>query len=499
MHREHPLRALRRSTRSIWLLIFPLLRGAYHIASAEEVMVWLRGAWFDLLILLAILGYGVLDWFFREFTVENGQIYVQEGILVTRRRYLPLRNLTALTIEHPFWMRPIGASYVYADTAAGLLSSTDIRLMIRMRDESLFLSAAPHVRQGRRHHAEHKGGFWRILLFSVIFSNSFTGLLYIVVFLFQFRRIVQDLITEFQLNDRFNEVSENVSRKLSGIPPIVVTVIIVLAAAWLLSLIINILRYGKFDMHSDRHTVSIHSGLLTRRNHILVAEKVNYADLRQNLWTKLFRVYSLAVSIPGYGNQRGSIPIWLPIQTRREIDEALPMLFPDYRRTRRDLHPPLWALWGYTWRPLLCGAAVLMLDKLDRFFPAVELAQTIFPPLEGAISFFRIMLFLPIAWKILVEAAAVLTNGVTIADGSVCMRCCRGTTFHTIIADTDSVVKIKIYRHIWQFWTGGCHLAVWFRSEVPRRYTIRCLNYKETMEKLAPILSRAGGEPDDPS
>ncbi|MBQ9696434.1 MAG: PH domain-containing protein, partial [Oscillospiraceae bacterium] len=335
MHREHPLRALRRSTRSIWLLIFPLLRGAYHIASAEEVMVWLRGAWFDLLILLAILGYGVLDWFFREFTVENGQIYVQEGILVTRRRYLPLRNLTALTIEHPFWMWPIGASYVYADTAAGLLSSTDIRLMIRMRDESLFLSAAPHVRQGRRHHAEHKGGFWRILLFSVIFSNSFTGLLYIVVFLFQFRRIVQDLITEFQLNDRFNEVSENVSRKLSGIPPIVVTVIIVLAAAWLLSLMINILRYGKFDMHSDRHTVSIHSGLLTRRNHILVAEKVNYADLRQNLWTKLFRVYSLAVSIPGYGNQRGSIPIWLPIQTRREIDEALPMLFPDYRRTRR--------------------------------------------------------------------------------------------------------------------------------------------------------------------
>ena len=93
----------------------------------------------------------------------------------------------------------------------------------------------------------------------------------------------------------------------------------------------------------------------------------------------------------------------------------------------------------------------------------------------------------------------MLTNGVTIADGSVCMRCCRGTTFHTIIADTDSVVKIKIYRHIWQFWTGGCHLAVWFRSEVPRRYTIRCLNYKETMEKLAPILSRAGGEPDDPS
>ena len=490
MYREHPLRALRRSVKSLWLLIFPLLRGAYHIASTEDILVWLHGVWIDLLVLLAILGYGLLDWYFREFTVENGQLFVQDGIFAVRRRYLPLKNLTALTIEHPFWMRPIGASYVYADTAAGVLSSTDIRLMIRSKDEPLFLGAVPQMKQGRRHHAEHKGGFWRILLFSVIFSNSFNGLLYLVIFLFQFRRIVQDLIEAFQLNDRFEEVSENVSRKLSGIPPIVVTVIIVLAATWLLSLVINILRYGNFDMHSDRRTVAIHSGLLTRRRHLLVTDKVNFADLRQNLWTKLFRVYSLTVSCPGYGNQRGSIPICLPIQTRREIDTALPMLFPGYHRTRRRGHPSLWALWGYTWRPVLAGAAVLLLDELDRFIPAIELAQTLLPPLEGAISFFRIMLFIPIGWNILVQAAAVLTNGLTVSDGTVCLRCCKGTTFHTVIAGTDSVVKIKIYRHLWHRLSGGCHLAIYFRSEVPQRFVLRSVSYEAALRELEPILSK---------
>ena len=99
MFREHPLRILRYCTKYLWLLIFPIIRGAYHFATKEDVFAWLKGTWFDLLILLAIAGFGFLMWFFREYTIENGQIYVQDGIIVTRRRYLPLRNLSAITIE----------------------------------------------------------------------------------------------------------------------------------------------------------------------------------------------------------------------------------------------------------------------------------------------------------------------------------------------------------------------------------------------------------------
>ena len=156
--------------------------------SPEAVLNWLHGTWFDLLILAIILGYGFCIWFFRKFTVEDGQLYVQDSFIFTRKRIMPVKNLSALTIEHALFLRPFHASYLYADTASGLLNSTDIKLLIRKKDEPLFLSALPRLRQGKRHHYERKVRLWKILLFSVIFSSSFSGALIYCDFLVSERK-----------------------------------------------------------------------------------------------------------------------------------------------------------------------------------------------------------------------------------------------------------------------------------------------------------------------
>ena len=122
MLREHPLRILRFSKKFLWLLIFPILRGAYHFATKEDVFKWVRGTWFDLLILCLILVFGWLVWFCRKFDIHDGQIYVQDGFILTRRRYLPIRNLSAMTVEHPLLLRPLGACYISADTAGDVVA-----------------------------------------------------------------------------------------------------------------------------------------------------------------------------------------------------------------------------------------------------------------------------------------------------------------------------------------------------------------------------------------
>ena len=111
MHREHPLRILKYSTKTIWLLIFPFLRGLWNVFKAwnkhqiqgfrlspEAVLNWLHGTWFDLLILAIILGYGFCIWFFRKFAVKDGQLYVQDGFIFRRKRIMPIKNLSALLI-----------------------------------------------------------------------------------------------------------------------------------------------------------------------------------------------------------------------------------------------------------------------------------------------------------------------------------------------------------------------------------------------------------------
>ena len=479
MRREHPLRILRYSMKNLWLLIFPIVRGAYHFASREDVEEWLHGTWFELLILLAIFGYGWLNWYFRQFDVRDEQLYVRDGILFTRQRFLPIRNLSAMVIEKPVWLRPFGGEYLCADAAGGLLEATDIRLLIRRKDEKLFRDAVPRLRQGKRHHYADKVGIGRTLLFSMIFSSSFSGALYLAVFWFQGGRIARDLIREFQLTERLNNISATLASRLMGIPPAAVAVSIIILSTWLLSFIANLIRYGGFVMESDKRMIAVRSGLVTRRHYCLNSRMVNYIDIRQNVFTKLCKIYSLAVNCPGYSSRRGVIPICMPILIRKELEETLPMIFPGSRLSKCKLRPPWHSWWGYVCIPVCMAIAVI---------PVSAILLRLFPAFDDVIRFFRVMLLIPLLWKLIVQIIAFTTTGVTISKGHACIRYCRGLTFHTIICDSDRIVKVWIHRHFWHHFTGKCHVLIYLRSESPRYCILIGMQYSEVKEQLKEYL-----------
>lgn len=517
MCREHPLRILKYSTKTLWLLIFPILRGAINVKSSldfqeiqnmpEIFLNWLKGVWFDLFVLAFILGYGWLIWYFRKFTVRENQIYVQDGFIFTRKRILPIKNLSSMTIERPFWLRAFHASYLYVDTASGLLEITDIQLLIRQQDEIIFYSAMPKIRHGKRHNYQQKAKVWQILLFSVIFSSSFSGALYLAMFWFQGGRIARDLINEFQLSERLEIVSQGVADHLAGIPPVAVTVGIIILSTWLLSLVNNLLRYGGFYMESDKRQLFVRSGILTTRSFHLQNHKINFLDIRQNFITKMFKVYSLTVNCPGYGTQKGSLPICLPLLTHKQLITTMPLIFPASHMMKNQLRPPKSSWFGYTciWAVLLFAILPLtelakylfptvqeilnMFEFISSIIPAKEITEQLLPMLEEILNSLQFMIALPIFWKLIIQVSALLTNGVSISKGHVCMRYCKGFTFHTIIAETDCIVKIRIHQHIWQKWAGKCHLTIYFRSEKPRRCTLYGLNYHQTREYLSEFLA----------
>ena len=479
VRREHPIRILRFSGKYLWLLIFPILRGAYHFATTEDLFHWLRGTWIDLLVLLMILVFGWLLWFCRKFTIKDDQLCVTDGFLVKRKRYMPLRNLAAMTIEHPIFLRPLRVSYVSMDAASGLLNTADIRLVIRMQDEEIFLNAFPHMRTGKRHCFQHSGGIWRVLLFSLIFSSGFSSALYLALFWFQSGRIARDLLEQFQITERLNVFSEEVAARLMGIPPTAVIIGMAILFLWSFSFLRNVLRYGGFEMQSDQRIVSIKSGLLTRRSFRLINRQINFIDMRQNLLTKLCRIFSVAVNIPGYGNQQGSIPVCMPILTVRELNDTVPMLFPSFRLTHRTLKPTKDSWYGYICIPLYTGLLTI---------PLFSFLKRLYPSFTDMFSFVQLMIYIPVVWKIIIQIVSFQTTGMSISDGRACVRYCAWTTFHTIIADTDTIVKVRIERMFWHYWTGKCHVVLYFQSEVNRSCHLWCMNYEEAKKAVAELL-----------
>ncbi len=473
MHREHPVRILRYSIRNIWLLLFPLIRSIRHLQFTPDTFLqWMHGAWFDLLILLCILLIGWMRWRFRLYSVDSGGIRMREGIFLRSETHLPISAVSALTMRTPLWCRAFHAVYVHADTTAS--SHRGIRLLLRCEDAESF-------RQMQKHHDKRTSLYvrtWRILLFSAIFASSLSGAVYAAAFWFQGGRLSRDILAELRLPEQIGMISEEAARNISGVPPIGVTLAIIVLSMWMLSLIANLLRYGKFVMTADAGQIYVHSGILTKRSVCIRRQEVNFIGIRQNLVTRLCGIYSVGVSCTGYGTH-GIIPVCLPILTKSELHSTLPVLAPESKLPKNQLKAPLSAWWGFVWMPVLTLASML---------PAAYFFRKLFPAAAGLIGFLRMMFLLPILWKLCIRIAALLTDGIAIADGRICLRCCRGMIFHTILTDTERIVEVKILRYPWQRWFGKCNVMFRFRGNGGRRFWLRNLDDR----KLRDLLSRIG-------
>lgn len=135
LYREHPINILKYAGKNIWLLVFPLLRGIRSIRlDVYAFYHWLQGAWFDLLVVLVILGIGYLRWHFIQFRAERNCFVYSSGILIRREVVIPYDNLSVITAEHPWWLRPLFAVRVQLDTRAGALKTMDISILVRRSD-----------------------------------------------------------------------------------------------------------------------------------------------------------------------------------------------------------------------------------------------------------------------------------------------------------------------------------------------------------------------------
>ena len=181
----HPIDIFLSTARFLGLLIFPLLRAAYSLLfTMDRLYDWLAGAWFDILTVLLIIGLGMLRWYRMTYRLEPHGIRVRQGIFLSRERYIPYNRLSVTSAEAPWYLIPIHAVHLSADTDGGFAREADFSMTVQRKE---FL---PFLKQCRT-------PFWsneeirrvylpsnlNIAVLSFIASNSLTGVLFSATFL----------------------------------------------------------------------------------------------------------------------------------------------------------------------------------------------------------------------------------------------------------------------------------------------------------------------------
>ena len=254
-----------------------------------------------------------------------------------------------------------------------------------------------------------------------------------------------------------------ISRIASKIPPIAVGAAIVLLSAWLLSFLVNMLRYIGFRYEQDEHQLRIRSGLLTRRRYIIQSDRINYIDLRQNLFMKVCRMTSVQLNCSGYGNARRELPVMVPMIPRQKIQEAVSSFYPQAFPKKNQFRAPNNGMMTYLYAPGIAAAVIPIISRL---------LQNLLPQFSDFISFGMLMLEIPMLWMLVVKTVAWRTTGITVQGNLLCVRYCRGFRFHTLLADRGALAKIQIRISPFQRWYRKCDLHLYFYGSIPHGHPL---------------------------
>ena len=438
MHHEHPVKILRYSIKNLWLLIFPLLRSVQLFPFSPQALIdWFVGAWFDILIFLLILGFAILRWYCCRFEYSKEQICYESGVLACHRICIPCDRITTATETDSYLLRPLKIMHLKADTRISELPVSEISLLLRKKDLEQMRQVIPILHPTDRPHKPHRPGVLLTLLFSLLFSSSLTGTVYIIAFFFQAGAIARDLFEELHVRQTFDAINDAAIRTFHAIPSVIVTICVFLAACWLLSFAANLLHYGRFRSHAGTDFLSVHMGILTRRRTHLRPMAVNYVIFKQNLVMKMFGVSSLHLSCPGYGNGRQSLPVLIPVVTKKSTSLPLSALMPEIsdKEPPRKICGKILAAWNFVWQPVTLIGVIL---------GVLLLTAEILPDMEHLIFSLAVIALIPAVWLLLIRLVSIPAEYVGYNKKQIQLHYSKGFSFYTIAAPLHHVIGVKI-------------------------------------------------------
>lgn len=481
----HPINILEQTSRFLALLLFPLLRALLAIfLSGGDLYRWLQGAWFDICIVLLILGMGFVGWFRCVYRVEAGGIRVRKGLLVVRYRYLPYRKLSVLSVERPWYLLPVRAVRVRADTDGGTPTLADFDMTIWAKElEPLIRAANAPFRNDSEIKRVYLPKNFYIAVLSFVASNSLTGVLFISTFISGAGKVLGDQVEKLMMQ----QLTE-LSRLLAfGIPPAAAALAFVILGGWLVSFLLNLVRHLLFSVTRQGGSLHIRSGLVTRREYWLSARRINLIELQQTLMTKLFGLYAAFIHCNGYGKGKDELSVLMPAVAEEELGRNLELLFPETPLCKPEIHPRMKFITRFLIPPLGWILAVTLLWLA---------AFRLFRPIEEIILYVGLMAELPCIWYLLVKIVSFFHTGIGVRDEVYTLCYTYAYRIKTVAVPKRRIVKVTVSQSLFQVMSGCCNVVIHTVSEGRKRHVIPNLDFTEARALFGLLeLSPSGRKP----
>ncbi len=489
MKRQHPAALIGYTSKNFWLLLIPLIRGLF--ALRFDLKSWLEGAGWDVLVVAVMIAAAVVRWYFTFYEIGENGVTVKEGFLLKKQFTVGFDKISAADSPESPLGRWLGFVRVRIDTDAvtGGRRSADISIVTDSKDRArIFNILSEKLSSDRAENPfnfRYKCSLLELIIFSLLFSSAFSGTALLITFLSGGTKIIGEQLEESfaAAVDQVSSAAVNFLERLIGsISPAGIAISVVIGAGFLVSFAINILRHVNFSVSRRGNSITVMGGAPVRRICCIDSERINFADLRQNLLMKLFRISSVHVSCTGYGKRKHDIPVFVPVCRlgRKEgrlpsTDSMVKLLFTGFERSDSMIGTKIGSVFRF-----IAPAAVIVIG-----LPVLGmLGLMYFTDWSELIEFLTVVLEIPAVWYLLAKSCAYCTTGVNISARGVTASYCRGFGFHTVMIPRERIAHIKVRQTIFQRITKTCDLIIYTCSESVGRHKIRSLPEAEIAQLI---------------
>ena len=473
--RQHPLAIVHAFSKYLLLLLLPLLRSLLLLGG--NVWVWAKGAWFDILILIFVVGFGVLQWLCTTYALQNKGIYVESGFLINEARYIPYTNLSSAVVEKPFYLLPFHIVRMRLETDSGSPAKADVSLLLRERqaEEVLergtgFLAEAAGTSGGGLIRVYRPRALY-IAILSLVTSNTLTGVLFLATFISQTGKVLGEQFEAMLVHS----LTRLVQFLAFQVPPAAAMVAAVLLGGWGIAFLLNLVNHLGFQATRQGKLLAIRVGILVRKEYYLAVERINFLTLRQSLLTKLFGFCSAFINCTGYGKEKNELSVLLPAVDKRDLRRNLRLILPEMRVMDRRYKPPKRVITRFLIPP--CGT---ILGLLAGFW----LLRWLFPSLSGLIWYFAVMAEIPAIWWLFVKIAAFFHVGIGIRGDIYTFHSTFAYAFFTTVLHKDKIAKTEVRQSLFQKMAGCADIRVFTFTETRHHVRIHNIDAAQIEEFL---------------
>ena len=257
----------------------------------------------EIIVLLAILIYGVLRWRLFRLTLDETTVIVRDGLFVERKAVIPISGLSSVQSEQNPLDYIFGSVTFRINTEAGSRQKTDYSFKLSRKDARLVAD----LLYGHKSGEPIRFSPIKIAVLAAATSSAFTGILVGVPILNNTAKLAGVGVNE--ILEQLNTVSNKFQ---TYFPPIVNTVTLILLGSFAVSFIYSFLRYLKFRIYLDEDRVEVRSGLFVMQRTSFKKRSINNVIIEQTPLMILLKRYAMKVNVGGYGEAKAESQVLVP-------------------------------------------------------------------------------------------------------------------------------------------------------------------------------------------